>query len=200
MIEFQAWPKTPRLFRDAVITEKIDGTNAAIGIADADQAQDGEISKSLVVRVNGGRWLIYAQSRSRIITPEADNFGFAAWVFGNAETLVTDLGPGLHFGEWWGRGIQRGYGLTGRRFSLFNVAKWEGADFGTPCLGSVPVLGRRTFNTAYVLDVLDQLQANGSQAAPGFASPEGVCVYHAASRQVFKALIENDDRPKGLAS
>lgn len=33
MIEFKAWPKIPRLFRDVIITEKIDGTNAAIHIA-----------------------------------------------------------------------------------------------------------------------------------------------------------------------
>jgi hypothetical protein len=27
-VEFQAWPKTPRLFRGIVITEKIDGNDA----------------------------------------------------------------------------------------------------------------------------------------------------------------------------
>ena len=32
-IEFKEWPKTPRLLRNITITEKIDGTNAAIGIA-----------------------------------------------------------------------------------------------------------------------------------------------------------------------
>lgn len=35
-----------------------------------------------------------------------------------------------------------------------------------------------------------------AHAAPGFMRPEGVVVYHSAG-QVFKALIENDDQPKG---
>ena len=31
-IDFTEWPKTPRLFRDMIVTEKIDGTNSAVGI------------------------------------------------------------------------------------------------------------------------------------------------------------------------
>jgi hypothetical protein len=180
-IEFTAWPKTPRLFRDVVVTEKIDGTNAAVGIL-----EDGSV---------------YAQSRKRIITPDADNFGFAAWVAANAGTLVDDLGPGLHFGEWWGAGIQRGYGLTNgdKRFSLFNVARHEGADFYTPGLATVPNLGAYTLDTTQIRDLCDHLADQGSYAAPGFMRPEGVCIYHTASRQVFKVLLENDELPKGLA-
>lgn len=34
------------------------------------------------------------------------------------------LGKGYHYGEWWGKGIQRGYGLEEKRFSLFNVSRW----------------------------------------------------------------------------
>ena len=30
MHEFVEWPKTKRLFRDIVVTEKLDGTNSAI--------------------------------------------------------------------------------------------------------------------------------------------------------------------------
>src|ERR1700744_5037408 len=94
--EFKPWPKTPRYFRDITITEKIDGTNAAIGIQP----------------VAGSDYpMVYAQSRKRIITKDDDNYGFARWVYDNCETLVEDLGYGLHFGEWWGKGIQRSYGL-----------------------------------------------------------------------------------------
>lgn len=80
---FRAWPKTPRLFRDMVITEKIDGTNAAVIVADGK---------------------LYAQSRKRIITPDDDNFGFASWVAEHPE--LVELGEGYHYGEWWGKGIQ----------------------------------------------------------------------------------------------
>ena len=189
--EFVAWPKTPRLFRDVIITEKIDGTNSAVGIT-----EDGAV---------------YAQSRTRIIAPGkgTDNFGFAQWVADNAGTLTDDLGPGLHFGEWWGSGIQRGYGLLNgeKRFSLFNVTRWRGEDefdetpdFYTPGLRLVPVLYEHIFDTDAVTDAIDRLRLHGSAAAPGFDRPEGVVIYHTAARQVFKVLLENDELPKGVAA
>src|SRR6185369_17529395 len=98
-IAFQPWPKIPRLNRDITITEKIDGTNAAVGVS-YDKA------------------VVWAQSRTRIITPQNDNAGFAKWVEQNARELADVLGPGLHFGEWWGQGVQRGYGMTRKFFSL----------------------------------------------------------------------------------
>jgi hypothetical protein len=166
-----------------VITEKIDGTNAAVIITD-----DGEVA---------------AQSRNRIITPAADNFGFARWVADNAAALADLLPVGVHFGEWWGSGIQRGYGLTNgdKRFSLFNVGRHSGLELGAvPGLTTVPVLAEGIFSTSLVHDALVDLQTNGSRAAPGFDRPEGVVVFHSAARQVFKALIENDDQPKGVAA
>jgi hypothetical protein len=185
-VEFVPWPKTPRLFRDCVITEKIDGTNAGLHIT-PERA-------------------IYAQSRNRMIQPgkTTDNAGFAQWAADNAGTLFDDLGPGLHYGEWWGNGIQRGYGLPegDKRFSLFNANRFEpvASDFYTQGLGVVPVIARGTFSTILADWSLELLISNGSKAAPGFMRPEGVVVYHTASRQVFKALIENDEAPKGQAA
>lgn len=200
-IAFKSWPKTPRLFRDCVVTEKIDGTNAAIGIYNADNAVIGDITKCLFVRgVDGSNWLIYAQSRNRIITPDSDNYGFAAWVYSNATTLIADLGHGLHFGEWWGQGIQRGYGLDHREFSLFNTHKWAGQVFSTWNLGCVPVLSQYTFDTRIVDECLEELAEDGSKAAPGFRPAEGVVVYHSAASQVFKVLIDNDHLPKTLVA
>ena len=105
-MDFKEFPKMPRLSREIIVTEKIDGTNAQVAVAEL----DGYSSPGAVWEGDG--LAIYAGSRTRWITPEADNFGFAAWVRDNAEELAT-LGPGNHFGEWWGRGIQRGYGLIG---------------------------------------------------------------------------------------
>jgi RNA ligase-like protein len=173
---FTAWPKTPRLYRDMVVTEKIDGTNAAVGISEYGA--------------------IYAQSRKRIITPDDDNFGFARWAADNAGTLFDDLGPGLHFGEWWGQGIQRNYGLDEKRFSLFNVARHGGTDFYTPQLRVVPTLFVGEFDTAVIKQCLRDLSTMGSFAVPGFSTPEGVVVWHDAARQSFKALIENDQQAK----
>jgi hypothetical protein len=44
---------------------------------------------------------------------------------------------------------------------------------------------------------LDNLSEFGSMAVPGFMKPEGIIVYHTASQQNFKVLLENDHQPKG---
>lgn len=198
--EFTAWPKTPRLFRNTVITEKIDGTNAAV-VIEPYFYEEPAPACAAVTTVGHASYIVYAQSRKRIITPDADNYGFARWVWDNAETLIQDLGPGRHFGEWWGLGIQRRYDLDHKRFSLFNTGKWELAEFLTPNLDVVPVLDVYSeCDTNRVRRVMDALKEEGSVAAPGFMNPEGVCVYHSASNTVYKVLIENDDIPKGLAA
>lgn len=201
MIEFKQWPKTPRLFRDAVITEKIDGTNAAVQfIFVPEENRVGPIPPNAIQGYEGDWYLVGAQSRKRIITPDSDNYGFARWVHENFASLFVDLGPGVHFGEWWGQGIQRRYDLDHKRFSLFNTAKWSDKDFQTPGLHTVPVLFEgEAFDTTLVRYAIQILVAGGSMAAPGFMNPEGVCVYHTASGQVYKALIENDDIPKSQA-
>lgn len=190
MIEFQPWPKTPRLNGAImVITEKIDGTNAAV-IVD----EHGEVG---------------AQSRNRLITPESDNAGFAKWVWANADKLREILGPGHHYGEWWGSGIQRGYGLANgdKRFSLFNTVRgadelWMSENEGIKVQGLdiVPVLYEGQFDTAEIENVVGLLAAYGSHAAPGFMKPEGVIVYVPRAKSVMKVLIENDDIPKGLVA
>lgn len=179
-IEFQAWPKTARLNREITITEKIDGTNSAIIIT-----EDGRIA---------------AQSRKRLITPDADNFGFARWVAENAEALISTLGPGRHFGEWWGKGIQRNYGLTEKRFSLFNTARYGDLDFSdVPQMGTVPILYQGPFSEYNINAELNWLEREGSAAAPGFGNPEGIIIFHSAAQMVFKVTIHGDEAPKSLS-
>jgi hypothetical protein len=190
-MEFQAWPKTARLFRDVVITEKIDGTNAAIVVEKTEDGRYAEYSEVPYTALPAG-WIIGAQSRTRLITPENDNHGFARWVRDNAETLVRDLGPGRHFGEWWGQGIQRKYGLDHKRFSLFNTAKWNFVPFETPNMDSVPVLYNGVFSESVVSTVSEHLKTFGSAASPGFMNPEGVCVFHTQSRKVYKYTLDGD--------
>lgn len=182
-VEFRAWPKTPRLFRDIIVTEKIDGTNAAVHVL-----PDGTVA---------------AQSRTRLITPEDDNFGFAKYVRTNADELAEALGEGTHFGEWWGSGIQRGYGLglTGeRRFSLFNVARHAGIEnYDVPGLHTVPVLYEGPLDLEEIDLVVLDLRLNGSRAAAGFDRPEGIVVFHTAANQGFKVTLDNDGQAKSLA-
>ena len=175
--EFRPWPKVPRLNRDIVITEKVDGTNAAIHITESGT---------------------YAQSRTRLITPEDDNFGFARWVLDHEAEVREALGPGLHFGEWYGKGIQRGYGLDERRLALFNVERYEAVDFaalGLPNVGTVARLYTGPFDTIAIQRTLAQLEVSGSNYGSG--RPEGIVVFHTAGNQMFKVTLDNDEQPKG---
>lgn len=200
MTEFIAYPKTPRLYRDVVVTEKIDGTNAGIQIFEHPAGTSAD-EDCIFVPKGETIYKVAAQSRKRIITPDSDNFSFARWVYENAHGLVDTLGVGVHFGEWWGSGIQRGYGLVNgeKRFSLFNVKRWDGVDLmGVPGLYVAPVLYRGAMDTLAINAILNDLRERGSRAAHGFSRPEGIIIYHTASGQPFKVLLENDELPKGL--
>ncbi len=175
-MEFIPFPKIARLNREVIVTEKIDGTNAQVVVTDS-----GEV---------------LAGSRTRWITPESDNQGFARWVAEHADELRTGLGIGQHFGEWWGAGIQRRYGLTEKRFSLFNTSRWTD-DVRPACCSVVPVLAVGGWGA--VSHAMHRLRFEGSVAAPGFMKPEGVVVFHAASGQLFKVTLEKDEAPKGVA-
>ena len=116
--EFRGFRKIPRAKSDIIITEKIDGTNGLIAIF-----EDGEV---------------LAGGHSRWLTLEDDDYGFAKWVSLHKEELRDDLGKGYHYGEWWGEGINRGYGVYGKSFSLFNTKRWK--DKNLKCCLVVPVL------------------------------------------------------------
>ena len=132
-------------------------------------------------------------SRNRWITPKDDNMGFARWAYEHKDELM-ELGSGYHYGEWWGQGIQRGYGLAEKRFSLFNASRWSDELGVRPaCCHVVPVLYTGLFDTAKIDEILQDLATNGSKAAPGFMKPEGVVIYHLAGKVYFKKTIENDE-------
>lgn len=176
-IEFQKFPSIPRLSREIIITEKIDGTNASIVITEDVQFLTG--------------------SRTRFITPENDNAGFSRWAHQHKEELM-ELGVGTHYGEWWGQGIQCGYGLKEKRFSLFNVHRW--AESRPSCCHVVPTLYKGDFDTAKIQEVLDNLALNGSIAAPGFMNPEGIIIFHTQGNLMFKKTIKNDEKGKSYGS
>ncbi len=187
-MEFRSFDKIPRLTRTMVITEKIDGTNAQIAID-----EDGTM---------------FVGSRTRWITPENDNCGFARWARKHEAELML-LGPGRHFGEWWGAGIQRRYGMKEKRFSLFNVGRWldiqaldryqYAVEPAPLCCGVVPIMYHGEFSTDAVDRAIQNLGDEGSKAAPGFMDPEGVVIFHEAAGKMFKKTIKNDEKAKGAA-
>jgi len=185
-ITFESFPKIARLSREVVVTEKLDGTNAQVIVTD-----DGQVG---------------AASRNRLIVPGDDNAGFAKWVEENKDELKK-LGPGRHFGEWWGGGIGKRYPGVRKRFSLFRTDLWTMGQMqeqdGTAktiaplCCDVVPVLWQGIFDTQKIDDIVESLRVGGSVAAPGFSS-EGVVVFHTASGALFKKTTDKDEAWKGL--
>lgn len=176
--KFPAFPKIARLNRRIVISEKIDGTNAVVSIDD-----------------NG---ILKAGSRSRWITPTDDNYGFAKWVESNKEDLLK-LGKGVHYGEWFGQGIQRRYNLDEKRFYLFNTSRWLDPGSRPSCCGVVPVLYDGNLFDADIPSILQRLKQTGSVAVPGYYDPEGVVVWHEKSGALMKYTFDKNDEHKESA-
>lgn len=177
-IEFVEFPKIYRLGGPIIVTEKIDGTNACIII------EGNEIA---------------AQSRTMLITPENDNFGFARWVRDNKDMLIEILGEGRHFGEWHGKGIQRGYGIAMKRFALFNTTRWNREEVESKSHGTVtvvPVLYTGEFDTEAFKLILESMRTGGSVMYPGFMRPEGIAIYDTRSGTGYKKTLERDDTGK----
>jgi len=68
------------------------------------------------------------------------------------------------------------------------------------CVGLVPVLYEGPFSSAIVDLTIDSLRINGSRAVPGFMTPEGIVVFHAASSTMYKVTLEKDEVPKRKAA
>ena len=194
-MEFKEFPKIYRVSRPCIITEKIDGTNSSICIT-----EDGQF---------------LAGSRTRWITPQDDNFGFSKWAHENKEKLM-GLGVGHHFGEWWGQGIQRNYGLKERRFSLFNVSRWclhgcepkkipqadprieKYQDILPECCSLVPILYEGIFSTEVISCMITELREKGSRAVPGWSKPEGLVCFHIQGNFGLKKTLEKDEEHKSM--
>lgn len=96
-MSFTKWPKIPRFSnvapadrqpRSYTAKVKLDGTNAGIG-----RTEEGDL---------------FYQSRSRVITPEDDNYGFATWAHSLPPRALDFVQPGqVWFGEWAGPGVQK---------------------------------------------------------------------------------------------
>lgn len=197
--EFQEFKKIPRLSREIIITEKIDGTNGVIYIDDVGNLFAG----------SRNRWL-WGTVQNEI---HNDNYGFAKWAKEHCDELK-QLCAGYHYGEWMGQGIQRNYGLKEKRFYLFNTSRWiwnahvcpienirkakenDKLEFCPDCCRVVPVLYNGIFSTMLIQEKLDDLAREGSEAVQGFMNPEGIVIYHTAAKQYFKKTIVGDEKGK----
>lgn len=197
-MEFEKFGSLTRFSQGWTITEKLDGSNGQIAIR---PITDMEHPQAVGHATHGGvHYEIFAGSRKRWLQPnkQQDNFGFASWVKENLQELVK-LGEGRHFGEWYGGKIQRGYGLTEKRFALFNAHRWGDDEVRPECCEVV-----HTFMLNQYLDnphedarmIMDKMAEEGSAHVPGFMNPEGVVMYHGPSGTSFKKTFDYDEKGK----
>ncbi|MET0375910.1 MAG: RNA ligase family protein [Rhizorhabdus sp.] len=197
---FQKFPSLTRFSHGWTITEKLDGTNAAVVIQNVTTLHDPFGSEAPIWIDPATGMGVWAQSRSKLITPGkgTDNHGFAQFVKDNAEALVATLGEGYHFGEWVGKGInKRGYNLDHKVFALFNTARWTGVELPDR-VRVVPILAEGYIDNpgTAARGAMATLKMNGSAFAPGFMDPEGVVMRHGPSGTLFKKTFDYDEQGK----
>lgn len=177
-MDFKAYPKTQRLSNEIVtIAEKIDGTNGVLHV---------DHQSRTVLAGSRSKWLINDGSRSW------DNHGFGAWVKENEEKLL-NLPEGLHYGEWYGKGINRNYGMKDRKLMLFNRSRYqnilEEGDFPTELeLETVISLVSVSELPEEALRIKARVDKEGSYHVPGFMKTEGVIFRFQLSAKVYKEV------------
>lgn len=214
MALFKKFPKIQRLNREVIVTEKIDGMTAGVHVTPVDNIEQWEGPFVKHVRLGDDEFIVQASSKTHLLSanPSAHH-NFVGWVQENARDLVEGLGVGSHWGEWWGQGINRNYGLTENRWSLFNVSRWaeswhihgdairrpllENAEqrYAPMCCYVVPVLARglpADSEDNAVEVAINDLVKNGSRAVPGFKKPEGIVVYWTKGNTLMKWSFGGD--------
>jgi len=184
-VEFRKFPKISRLQSPVIVTEKLDGTNACV----------------VIVHTGMTTHVVRAQSRNRFLTPDDDNYGFARWVADNSEMLVDLLGPGYHYGEWFGQGIARNYALTRKWFALFQVDRYaemagnRAVDMDGIGMMLVPELLRAV---TFCPNVLEQARfaLSGGSKINNFPRPEGYVIFFEHNRATFKVVLDKHDEKK----
>lgn len=172
---FKEFPKVPRLSKDCVISEKLDWTNACVVVTE--------------------EWDVFAQSRNRMIKMWDDNYWFARWVGENEQELLK-LWMGYHYWEWRWLWVQRWYDMDRKVFSLF-VFRWEELP---KCCSIVPYLYEWPFDTNKIDEVMGKLKEWWSIASPWFMNPEGIIIYHTASKQIYKKTFEHDEWKRNVSA
>lgn len=173
---FESFPDIKKLGAAALfITQKIHGSNAQIFIF---QQEDGSLD-------------LACGSRSRWVAPGNDNYGFAEMVYANKQEFIDKLGPGRHYGEWAGPGINSGEGLKVKTFILFDHWKYPPERPLPPNTIIVPVLYSGAFDMSKVEECMDDLRKNGSKLVPGFMAPEGIVVRIKGER--YKVVFQAEE-------
>lgn len=175
-----------------IITEKIDGTNGLIEIGTNGITEEG---------------IVMFGSRKKYLYPGKDNYGFLAFFSPYVSELLkickeikeenTDFDfinnpPIRIYGEWFGKGINRGYNLSDRQFMPFN-SYYADKLRNIPNITQPEPLHQGKFSREILNDCMNFLREEGSQVVPGYKNPEGVVAYFPKYKFSLK---ETFDGPK----
>lgn len=160
----------PEFYTQVTITEMIDGKSGVL-----------YVDKIKGIVTAGTRW-------TWLDTPHWDGYGFQTWARVNEKALL-NLGPGYHFGVWWGHDIERGYNLNQKRFSLLDNIMWDDLTKVPDCCGVVPELYRGPMTDTCIPDTLRVLKEVGSLAAHGYKRPMGIVIRHLTGNVKYKVII-----------
>lgn len=186
---YNSFPSIERLENIyCIISEKIDGTNGLIEINETN------------VRFG---------SRNRYISFSDDNAGFAnffkdyeARFKDAAKDITTDESYPLRiYGEWFGRGIQRGYGLKDKFFMPFSFFYGEKLiEYQVPNVIAPNIMYTGKFSMEVVSACMQQLKLNGSGIVKGYKQPEGIVIffpkYNFRLKETFDGAKWKDALPK----
>lgn len=202
--EFKSFGEIKRLGKIHLsITQKLHGTNAQIYIYDEEIPDTVNFLEDGTTVPATERKLICG-SRTRWIYPGDDNFGFAGFVNQHKQAFIEKLGPGRHYGEWIGPGINSGEGLKEKTFALFNWEK-EYPSGLPPQTILVPVLFDGFLEDVLdfkilISEVMESLKDEGSKLVPGFMRPEGIVID--LNGQRFKKVFAPEEtqwiKPSGV--
>jgi tRNA-binding EMAP/Myf-like protein len=113
------------------------------------------------VQIHPDKELI-CQSRSKIITPEDDNAGFARWVKNNEDYFnsLKQNTPFIVFGEWCGQGIQKRCSISKidrKVFCVFAIQYGDEFDFGPESIAK-SLISSVINNDIFVLPFMDHIE------------------------------------------
>lgn len=186
--KFVPFAKISHLKSPCIITEKIDGTNACLEVTETSMTACSRTRRLVTTYADAPTVWYEHDAKGRPV----DNYGFGAWAAENSH-LLARLAPGRHFGEWYGRGIQRGYGLPVKKLAFFNTSMTD-PKATLPELAEVvrctPVLYEGEFSELAIENAMATLMVHGSYAAPGCMHPEGVVVHFLHNRTSFKVVFD----------
>ncbi len=193
--EFEEFPKMPKWDNmELVITQKMHGTNACINIYCKHCAKMGHtIVIGQKCECTTPDYGLICGKRTAWITTQSDNFGFALFCYVNKDELIAFLGPGIHWGEWCGPGINKdaGEGLSVKTLYLFNYWREYDMAIKPKNVEIIPVLYFGKNLPGVIEKTCEKLKVEGSAAVPGYMNPEGVVI--TLNRVRYKKPFNNEE-------